>query len=128
MLDTNMVSDLLKSPAGVVARRIGEADAAISISVIVAAELRYGAAKKGSPRLSASVDGLLAVIDIEPMSPQTDAIYGRLRCELERAGGPLSANDLLIAAHAVSLDRTLVSHDGAFGRVPGLKLEDWLGA
>ena len=128
MLDTNMVSDLLKSPAGVVARRIGAADAAISISVIVAAELRYGAAKKASARLSDSVEGLLSVIDIEPLAPPTDVIYGRLRSELERAGAPLSANDLLIAAHALALDRTLVSHDGAFARVPDLKLEDWLGA
>ena len=128
MLDTNMVSDLLKFPAGAVARRIGAADAAISISVIVAAELRYGAAKKASERLSASIDALLAVIDIEPLSPPADTIYGRLRADLERGGEPMSANDLLIAAHALSLDRTLVSHDGAFARVPGLKREDWVAA
>jgi tRNA(fMet)-specific endonuclease VapC len=128
MLDTNMVSDLLKFPAGAVARRIGAADAAISISIIVAAELRYGAAKRASARLSAPVDSLLAVIDIEPLATPADTIYGRLRADLERGGEPMSANDLLIAAHALALDRTLVSHDAAFARVPDLKLEDWLAA
>lgn len=126
MLNTNTVSDLVRSSAGAVARRISQADTTLSISIIVAAELRYGAAKKGSVRLSASIDALLGSIDIEPLSTPADVIYGRLRADRERGGQPLSANDMLIAAHALTLDRTLVTHYAAFGRVPGLRVEDWL--
>jgi tRNA(fMet)-specific endonuclease VapC len=126
MLDTNVISAIMRHPAGTAARRIAELAEPVSISVIVAAELRYGAAKRGSDRLTATVEQLLDGIDIEPLSPPVDRIYGQLREALEREGRPMDANDLLIAAHALSLGRILATADHAFARVNGLTVENWL--
>jgi hypothetical protein len=70
----------------------------VSISIVVAAELRYGAARKGSDRLAATLERVLGAIEIEPLSSPVDALYGRLRRQTEREGVPLGANDVLIAA------------------------------
>ncbi len=126
MLDTNAVSALMREPGGAVARRIGALSAPASISIVVASELRYGAAKKGSDRLTTALEHILAVVEIAPLAEPIDQVYGRLRLRLEREGRPMDANDLLIAAHALSLDRTLVTDDRAFARVPGLRLENWM--
>ena len=126
MLDTNVVSALMRDPRGAVARRIGALPTPISMSIVVASELRYGAAKKGSDRLTATLEQVLAGIDIAPLMGPVDRVYGLLRYRLEREGRPMDANDLLIAAHALTLDRTLVTDDRAFARVPGLRVENWL--
>jgi len=126
MLDTNIVSAIMRDPAGAAARRIAGLSTAASASVVVAAELRYGAAKKGSARLTATLERVLGAIEIEPLSLPVDVVYGRLRLALERGGQPMDANDLFIAAHALSLDRVLATADQAFDRVPGLKVENWL--
>lgn len=128
MLDTNIVSQLLNDPAGSVAKRIAALSEAVSISVVVAAELRFGAAKRESARLSAAVQSLLEAIDVEPIAPPVDAAYGALRARLEANGQAMGANDLFIAAHALTLNRTLVTHDRAFAGVPGLTVEDWIAA
>jgi tRNA(fMet)-specific endonuclease VapC len=125
MLDTNMVSEFLNRPDGMVAARIARQPAAISISIVVAAELRFGAAKKGSARLTARIETLLGLIDIEPLASPVDVVYGGLRAKLEREGKRMDANDLLIAAHALVLGRGLVTRDKAFSRVVGLSVEDW---
>ena len=125
MLDTNIVSAIMRDPAGAAARRIAGLSTAVSVSV-AAAELRYGAAKKGSARLTATLERVLGAIEIEPLSLPVDVVYGRLRLALERGGQPMDANDLFIAAHALSLDRVLATADQAFDRVPGLKVENWL--
>ena len=125
MLDTNIVSELLNHPGGAVAARIGRQSSAVSISVVVAAELRFGAAKKGSVQLAARVETLLGLVEIEPLAPPVDIIYGDLRARLEREGRPMDANDLLIAAHALALGRDLITRDKAFDRVDGLAVEDW---
>ncbi len=126
MLDTNTVSALVGDPRGAIAERIRALSAPVSVSAVVAAELRYGAAKKRSTRLNKAVDGLLGALVIEPMSLPIDSVYGALRDRLERAGLPMGANDLLIAAHALTLGRILVTDDRAFARVPGLMVENWL--
>ena len=126
MLDTNIVSAAMRDPKGAVAQRLADLNMPASVSIIVAAELRYGAARKGSARLSASVEQILANLDIEPLSSPIDVIYGQLRCLLEREGQPMDPNDLFIAAHALALGRTLVSNDRVFARVRGLTLENWL--
>jgi len=126
MLDTNIVSAIMRDPAGAAARRIAGLSTAVSVSVAAAAELRYGAAKKGSARLTATLERVLGAIEIEPLSLPVDVVYGRLRLALERGGQPMDANDLFIAAHALSLDRVLATADQAFDRVPGLKVENWL--
>jgi tRNA(fMet)-specific endonuclease VapC len=127
-LDTSIVSDLVRNPQGRVAahiRKVGEAQ--VCASVIVAAELRYGAARKSSPRLSAQVEAVLGALAIAPFQPPADAAYGRIRLQLEREGRPIGGNDLLIAAQAVALGLIMVTDNEAeFARVAGLKSENWL--
>ena len=128
LLDTNIVSDLIRNPQGKVAqhiRRVGEAH--VCTSIIVAGELRYGAAKKGSARLSSQVDAVLGALEILPWEKPVDATYGALRLRLEQAGTPIGANDLLIAAHALALGYAVVTdNEKEFGRVKDLRCENWL--
>jgi tRNA(fMet)-specific endonuclease VapC len=128
LLDTNVLSDLIRNPAGAAARRIAQVgEDAVATSVIVAGELRYGAAKRASPQLTERVEALLAEIPVLPLAPPADAAYGRLRAALEAAGTPIGGNDMLIAAHALALGRTVVTANvGEFGRVEDLAVENWL--
>jgi tRNA(fMet)-specific endonuclease VapC len=130
MLDTNTVSELARVPQGAVARRIAEAgDEAVCVSIITAAELRYGCAKKGSARLLAQIEAILGALTILPLDVPSDAEYGRIRAELEAAGTPIGPNDLLIAAHASAARAVLVTGNvGEFRRVRGLEVENWLEA
>jgi tRNA(fMet)-specific endonuclease VapC len=122
LLDTNVLSDLLRHPAGAVRERITVVgEEAVCTSIIVACELRYGAAKKGSPTLSTRVAQLLLAIDVLPIDEGVDVRYGEIRTALEKAGAPIGANDYLIAAHALASDLTFVADNvGEFSRVPGL--------
>ena len=128
LLDTNIVSNLVRNPHGRVADRIsaiGESN--ICTSIIVAAELRYGTTKKASPRLSAQVEAVLGAIDTVPLDSPADEIYGSIRTPFELAGAPIGGNDLLIAAQAIALDHTLVTdNDKEFARIDGLRIENWL--
>jgi len=128
LLDTNVVSDLVNDPHGRVAaaiERLGES--AICTSIIVAAELRFGAAKRKSRRLLAQVETALAHLDSQPFAAPADRIYGELRADLERKGRPIGPNDLLIAAHALALGCTLVTdNEREFSRVRSLRVENWL--
>lgn len=128
LLDTHMLSSLLKQPAGRVAQRIqAVGEDAIGTSIIVACELRYGATKKDSPTLSAKVEQLLSAIEVLPLDEGVDKQYGAIRTVLEKVGTPIGANDYLIAAQALSLALTLVTDNiGEFSRVPGLSVENWL--
>ena len=128
LLDTNILSDLIRNPFGPVAQRIEAVGAkAVCTSIIVAAELRYGCAKKGSPRLQARVEDILATIPVLPLEVPADADYGRQRAQLEASGQPIGGNDLLIAAHALALGLTLVTHNTReFCHIAGLQVEDWL--
>lgn len=128
LLDTNILSDLVRNPRGVVAQRIAEyGEAAICTSVIVAAELRFGAAKRQSPRLAAQVEAILAAMDVMPFEPPADRVYAQVRLTLEQLGQRIGPNDLLIAAHALSSESVLVSANlGEFERVPGLRVVNWL--
>ena len=128
LLDTNIVSDLVRNPQGRVAqhiRQIGEAQ--VCTSIIVAAELRYGAAKKRSPRLTSQLEAVLGALEILPFEAPADATYGLLRAQLEQAGRPVGANDLLIAAQAVTLRYTIVTdNESEFAQINGLRRENWL--
>ena len=128
LLDTNILSDVIRNPDGPAARRIEQAGPKkLFTSIIVAAELRYGCAKKGSPRLLARVEGLLETIPVLPLDIPADAEYGGIRAGLEAAGQPVGMNDLLIAAHAYALGLTLVTDNTReFSRIRGLKVENWL--
>jgi tRNA(fMet)-specific endonuclease VapC len=128
LLDTNMLSDLVRNPQGRVTQRIravGEAE--VATSIIVAAEMRYGAEKKGSPRLTAQLDAVLGALAVLPFEAPADAAYGLLRARLERSGLPIGGNDLLIAAQCIALGRTLVTdNEREFARIAELPCENWL--
>jgi tRNA(fMet)-specific endonuclease VapC len=128
LLDTNIVSDLVRHPQGAVAARIGQVgEAAVATSIIVAAELHFGAAKRQSERLSRQLAAVLAVLPVLPLSGDADRTYGELRARLEAAGRPIGGNDMLIAAHALTIGATLVTDNvGEFERVAGLRIENWL--
>lgn len=128
MLDTNIVSDLVRNPQGQVTRHIVEVGPeAVCVSIITAAELRYGCARKGSAKLLANVEAILRSIQVLAFDVPADAEYGGIRAELEAAGKPIGPDDLLIAAHAYSLGAVLVTaNTGEFSRVRGLQVENWL--
>ena len=128
LLDTNIVSDLVRNPQGKVAEQILKVgETKVCTSIIVAAELRYGAEKKQSPRLSSQLEAVLGALQILPLEKPADASYGSLRAQLERAGKPIGANDLLIAAQALALGYTVVTdNEKEFSRVRQLNLENWL--
>ena len=128
LLDTNIVSDLVRNPRGRAAEhisRVGEAQ--VCTSIIVAAELRYGAAKKGSSRLAMQLEAVLGALDVLPLAAPADRAYGELRTRLEQAGRPIGGNDLLIAAQTVALGYTIVTdNETEFTRIEGLLCENWL--
>jgi tRNA(fMet)-specific endonuclease VapC len=128
LLDTNVVSDLIRKPQGRIAQHILDVgETRVCTSIIVAAELRYGASKKGSPRLTAQLEAVLGALDVLPFETPADTAYGSLRARLERAGTPIGGNDLLIAAQVVALGYTLVTdNEREFARIDGLPCENWL--
>jgi tRNA(fMet)-specific endonuclease VapC len=128
LLDTNTISDLLRNPRGRVASRIAAVgEGQVCTSVIVAAELRYGACKRSSTRLSEQLADYLGALDVLPFEGPADVLYGELRTRLEQSGKPIGANDMLIAAHALALGFTLVTdNEREFSRIEGLAVENWL--
>ena len=128
LLDTSIVSDLLRNPRGVVVSRVASVgESTVCTSIVVAAELRFGAVKSGSPKLADRVDRILSALEVLPLQSPADRHYGDLRQKLARRGLPIGPNDLLIAAHARALDLTVVTANAReFSRVPGLRVEDWL--
>jgi tRNA(fMet)-specific endonuclease VapC len=127
MLDTSIVSEMIRNPAGRAAQRARAAGDSVHVSVIVAAELRYGCAKKGSPQLLRRVEAFLSEVPVLPFEVPADSEYGVIRAELEAAGCPFGLNDLLIAAHARAVGATLVTANvGEFRRIRGLNVENWI--
>ena len=128
LLDTNILSDLIRHPQGVIAEKIRhQGENTVCTSLIVAAEIRYGCAKKGSPKLSAQAEAILNALTILPLELPVEAIYGQIRLALETQGQPIGPNALLIAAHALCLDLVLVTANAKkFSRVPKLRVENWL--
>jgi len=128
LLDTNILSDLVRNPQGLVARKIEKAgETSICTSIIVAGELRFGANKLGSSRLTTQLNSILSAIEILPLEEPADLRYGELRAELEKRGETIGPNDMLIAAHALMLDCVVVTaNEREFSRVPKLRVENWL--
>ena len=128
LLDTNILSALVRDPHGVVAQRIARVGVdRVCTSIVVACELRYGAARSGSARLSRQVEAILESIDVLPLDVDADRHYAAIRFALERKGVAISANDLLVAAHARAIGSTCVTaNEAEFRRVPALQIENWL--
>jgi len=128
LLDTNILSDLIRNPQGRVMQHIqAVGESAVCTSIIVTSELRYGAVKKGSARLTAQLEAVLGSVEILSFEPPADVAYGQLRNYLERIGQPIGGNDLLIAAQAIALGYTIVTdNEREFSRIKGLACENWL--
>lgn len=128
LLDTNVISDMIRNPSGRAAAKVASLnEGELRTSIIVAAELRYGVAKKGSQRLAELVDSVLADFEILPWEAPADMSYATVRDGLSRSGLPIGDMDMLIAAHALALNAVLVTgNEKEFSRVPGLKIENWL--
>jgi len=128
MLDANILSAIMRDREGSLLARAEEVGARrLCTSIVVAGELRFGAAKVDSPRLKREVEGILARIAVLPIEPPTDAVYADIRADLQKRGRLIGPNDLWIAAHALALDLTLVTaNTGEFSRIEGLRIENWL--
>ena len=128
LLDTNILSHLVRQPQGPVADHIADVgEANVLTSVIVACELRYGAAKHRSKKLTRQVEAVLSAMMIKPLESDVERVYASIRVALERKGTPIGAHDMLIAAHARAIDAVCVTDNVAeFKRVPALKVENWV--
>ena len=128
LLDRNILSDLIRQPQGNIAgciARVGESS--VCTTIVVAAELRYGARRRNSRRLTQNVEAVLGSIEVYPLEEPADHAYAALRASLEKRGIVIGPNDMLIAAHALALDHTVVTANRReFSRIPGLRVENWL--
>jgi tRNA(fMet)-specific endonuclease VapC len=128
MLDTNVVSHIMQGrDAALLARLVQVPMGQAVISSVTLAELEYGLHRKGQPaRLRSALDQALLRMDVLPWDEKVAVCYGEMCSLLEAQGISLSDFDMMIAAHAVSLDATLVSRDKAFTHLSErLKLELW---
>jgi tRNA(fMet)-specific endonuclease VapC len=127
LLDTNICIYIINAkPPGVLAHferhRLGD----VGVSSVVASELAYGVAKSRSGRNRRALEMFLAPLEVLPFDERAVWVYGDLRAELESDGRSIGALDTMIAAHALSLDATLVTNNvREFSRVPRLNLENW---
>lgn len=132
LLDTNIISALMKSAIQEEGRRVAQRIAAaapgwrLTTSIVVQCELLYGLRRRSSERLLRRYDEVMELLEVLPLDIGVAPHYASLRQGLEAMGRPIGFNDSFIAAHAIALDATLVSADAEFTRVPGLKLENWL--
>lgn len=128
LLDTNVVSEIMRNPSGSARHRLddfGSDD--VAISIITLCELRFGAEWSDSAKYRRQNELLLLSMPVLLLDRPVDEHYGRIRAELARAGRPIGPNDLLIAAHALALDVMLVTGNvREFSRVSGLRVESWL--
>ena len=128
LLDTNILSDLIKHPQGSIFEKISQVgEESIFTSILVASELRFGVCKKGSYALKKRVESILSNIDVLAFDEPSDQHYATIRDYLEKNGTPIGPNDMLIAAQALALNSILITANlREFSRVPGLSVENWL--
>lgn len=128
LLDTNIISALVRDPNGPATRRLAEVgETSVTTCAIVAGELRYGCLRKGSARLTERVEAVLGAIGILAVTPEASVHYGAIRQDLEARGLPIGQNDLWIAAQARAAAAVLVTDNlREFERVEGLATENWL--
>jgi tRNA(fMet)-specific endonuclease VapC len=126
MLDTNIVSHLLREHPAVVQHVKAVPMASLCISAITEAELHFALAMRpGNKPLHQAVHELLLRVESMPWSGAAAKAYGAARLGMMQSGKTLAPLDLLIASHAISLDAILVTHDQAFSQLEGLQVQDW---
>ena len=131
LLDTNIISHMMADADGIVGKRAqnilsSQPERHLCTSIIVQCELVYGLAKRPSKRLQQAYEFQIGGLVVLPLDSQVTNYYAQLRAELERLGQSIGPNDTFIAAHALVIGAVLVTADSDFGRVPGLKIENWL--
>ena len=128
LLDTNIVSEMIRNPQGQVTARVRDVgEAQVATSIIVAAELRYGAAKRGSARLAAQIEAVLAAIEVLPFEEPADRVYGVLRSGLEKRPAYRGQRFVDPLPEAFSLGFTLVTaNEREFAKIDDLQCENWL--
>ena len=126
MLDTDVASYMIKGTSPLLLERLRKHLGQICISAITAAELKYGATKKGSGPLTEKVNGFCSLVDVREWTPEAAEKYVHLRVNLEKKGEPIGSMDMLIAASAIAEEAILVTNNmDYFSRIPGLKIENW---
>ncbi|EKK5553483.1 type II toxin-antitoxin system VapC family toxin [Enterobacter hormaechei] len=125
MLDTNIVSHLVRQHPEVVNRYSQITPEKMCISSVTEAELLYGVAKKQNNKLHETIMEFLKTITVCAWDSEAAATYGELRAAMEKKGNVMGDLDQLIAAHAISRGSTIVTNDHAFGMVQDLTVEDW---
>ena len=126
MLDTNIVSHLIKQHPIVVKRIISLDMNSLAISTMTEAELLYGLAKRPKAiKLRRAISEFLMRVTIIAWNSTSSKYYADVRAQLEKRGKLLSPFDLMIASHTLQTNSILVTSDQAFNYVPGLKIEDW---
>jgi tRNA(fMet)-specific endonuclease VapC len=133
LLDTNIISHMMRETAGLASQRfnaLARADNTLQLctSVVVQCELEFGLVRRPNERLQRAYDRIVPLLDVLPLTSEISPHYAALRTQLESIGKPIGPNEALIAAHALAINATLVSADTAFLRVAGLKVENWLAA
>jgi tRNA(fMet)-specific endonuclease VapC len=130
LLDTNTCVYVIRRRPEAVFRRLDEAaPEEVALSVITAFELEIGALRAQGRRYSEAIRRFLGEFSVLPLDDSAREAYGRLRSALERRGEAIGAYDMLIAAHAMALDATLVTNnEREFKRIKGLRIENWVGS
>jgi tRNA(fMet)-specific endonuclease VapC len=126
MLDTDISSYIIKRRPAAMVEKFEEHGETLAVSVMTAAELRFGAEKAGRPKLADLVEAYLDRLAILDWTNEVTRHYARIRAALERSGQPIGNMDLLIASHALSQGMTVVTNNlKHFSNVAGLKVEVW---
>ena len=125
LLDTCAVSDYLRGVDSVVQRIQKVRPSDVAISAVTVMELRYGATRRQSPKLTASVEAFLSGISILTFNAEAAERAGVLRAKMEAKGLSIALADCQIAGTALAYELTLVTHDKDLMRVPDLKVVDW---
>jgi tRNA(fMet)-specific endonuclease VapC len=127
MLDTDSVSFALRGQGQVGSRILERRPSELCVSAITVAELQFGAQKRNSAKLHDAIDAFLADVAVLAFDESCARHFGVLAVELATRGTPIGEFDVLIAAHAVAAEATLITNNTKhFTRVRGLKIENWL--
>ena len=129
LLDTNICSYILKQrPASVKSRFDEVGPEHLGLSTVVLAELYYGAARHPQgATIRRDIDDFVSRLTLYHWDEIAADHYGTIRTVLEKNGTPIGAMDMMIAAHARSLEATLVSNNARhFRQVPDLQWVDWV--
>lgn len=127
MLDTDTVSFALRGVGAVAIRLAERKPSELCMSAVTLAELRFGAAKRGSRRIHRAIEAFLTGVEVLPFDEAAAERFGAIAAVLSSDGEPIGQMDTLIAAHALSVSATLVTNNARhFSKVRGLKIENWV--